>query len=65
VNLTDDETKRFMAGETIELSERLNTETPPWCVARWQELPLGWLKIVGTIGKNHIPKPARLHLQSS
>lgn len=65
VNLTDDETKRFMAGETIDLSDRVNTETPPWCVARWQELPLGWLKIVGTIGKNHIPKPARLHLQSS
>lgn len=62
VELTDPETRRFMAGETIDLSTHHYPDSSEWCLARWQKLPLGWLKQVGAIGKNHIPKSARLHL---
>jgi 16S rRNA C967 or C1407 C5-methylase (RsmB/RsmF family)/NOL1/NOP2/fmu family ribosome biogenesis protein len=64
VELTAEQTKRVMAGESLPKDDRLAAESANWCVARWQGLPLGWLKFVGTTGKNHIPKSARLHLQS-
>lgn len=65
IELTDDETKRFMMGETVDLKGRNNPHSGDWCIAQWRQLPLGWLKYVDTIGKNHIPKPARLHLHST
>lgn len=65
IELTDDETKRFMSGETLDIKGRISLEGSGWCVARWQHLSLGWLKLVDTIGKNHVPKPARLNLQTS
>lgn len=64
VELTVEQTKRFMVGESLSMQDWLAAESAGWCVARWQGLPLGWLKFVGTTGKNHIPKSARLHLQS-
>ena len=32
----------------------------PWAVATYQGKPLGWVKIVGEIAKNHLPKVATL-----
>jgi len=64
IELTAEQTKRVMAGESLPGDDWHHAESAGWCVARWHGLPLGWLKFVGTAGKNHIPKSARLHLQS-
>lgn len=51
------EAKRFMAGESLS-----PIYGQGWVVATWHNLPLGWLKVVGSTGKNHLPKAARMNI---
>ena len=62
IELETGEVSRFMAGETIRVGGRSQATESGWNVATWNRLPLGWLKVVDGIGKNHIPKSARLNL---
>ncbi|MEY4565185.1 MAG: Ribosomal small subunit methyltransferase [Planctomycetota bacterium] len=57
VELNASEAKRFMAGESLS-----PIYGQGWVVATWHNLPLGWLKVVGGTGKNHLPKAARMNI---
>jgi NOL1/NOP2/fmu family ribosome biogenesis protein len=57
VELDATQAKRFMAGESLS-----PIYGQGWVVATWHNLPLGWLKVVGGTGKNHLPKAARMNI---
>jgi NOL1/NOP2/fmu family ribosome biogenesis protein len=54
IEINDEQAKAFLRGESIPC------EGNGWSVARWRGRPLGWFKISGSVGKNHLPKPARM-----
>ena len=56
IAVTEDDAKRFIAGETISAQDAKDG----WVVVTYNALPLGWGKISGDTVKNHIPKGLRI-----
>ncbi len=63
IELSKNEVIRYMAGEALAIAQRSATTHNGWALATWEGEPLGWLKVVDGVGKNHLPKGARSHLQ--
>ena len=57
VALDERQASKYLRGESLSSSLR------GWCVATWNERPLGWMKGDGSRLKNHLPKPGRLDTQ--
>jgi 16S rRNA C967 or C1407 C5-methylase (RsmB/RsmF family)/NOL1/NOP2/fmu family ribosome biogenesis protein len=53
-DVDDQQAKQFMRGESIEC------HSSGWHVVHLGGRPLGWIKANGSIGKNHLPKSARI-----
>lgn len=62
LELNDQQAKNFMLGMSIPTScvhdPQVRFQTP-WCVARWNGKPLGWLKSASTRWNNYLPTWAR------
>jgi len=54
-SLDDPSARDFIRGMSVRGAAR------GWCVALWNDLPLGWVKGDGSTLKNHLPKAARLN----
>lgn len=55
VSVNDEEAKRYLHGETLDISENLTG----WCTASVDGYPIGWGKASGGQMKNHYPKGLR------
>ncbi len=54
IQIDSQQANKFMRGEAVECQGK------GWYVVHWGDRPLGWIKADGAIGKNHLPKSARM-----
>jgi 16S rRNA C967 or C1407 C5-methylase (RsmB/RsmF family)/NOL1/NOP2/fmu family ribosome biogenesis protein len=57
IEIDEQQAQQFMRGEEIQC------QGSGWHVVRWGDRPLGWIKMNGSIGKNHLPKSARVQVE--
>lgn len=57
VELTDQEARKFMAGESLYPTQA--DQGNGWCRVQWQGRSLAWGKLVANVLKNHLPKMLR------
>ncbi|MEM6690945.1 MAG: SAM-dependent methyltransferase [Planctomycetota bacterium] len=57
IDLSDDEAVAFLAGEAIRKDSR---DSKGYSVASWRGRPLGWVKVVDRLLKNHLPSYSRI-----
>jgi len=68
IELDDQQAKNFMLGQSIpssNLHDLAQSSDTPWCVARWNGKPIGWLKSASNRWNNYLPTWARFSSFSS
>jgi NOL1/NOP2/fmu family ribosome biogenesis protein len=68
IELDDQQAKNFMLGQSIpssNLHDLAQSSDTPWCVARWNSKPIGWLKSASNRWNNYLPTWARFSSFSS
>ncbi|MFM7016150.1 MAG: methyltransferase RsmF C-terminal domain-like protein [Bacteroidota bacterium] len=58
IELEKDKALHYLKGETIAIDSNLKG----WCLATYQDLPIGWMKLVGGRMNNYYPKSSRIKM---
>jgi len=61
IELSKEQALHYLKGETIQV----NSDYKGWCLATYQQLPLGWMKLIQGRMNNYYPKSSRIKMNIS
>jgi NOL1/NOP2/fmu family ribosome biogenesis protein len=61
IELSKEQALHYLKGETIQV----NSDYKGWCLATYQQLSLGWMKLIQGRMNNYYPKSSRIKMNIS